>query len=114
MPWREADPLLAHQRVVALFNEGAAALNFQGHGQVDRWAFTANSTGSLVNYLFGADDVAQLKNGVRLPVVLEMACLTGSFHRTEMHGATIDEMLLLAPNGGAIATWGSTGSMYRL
>ncbi len=108
-PWREPDPLMAHARVVSLFNEGAAVLNFQGHGQIDRWAYTADTPNNPVNYLFGAQDVAQLRNGVRLPVVLEMACLTGAFMRPEMNGSTIDEMLLLSPQGGAIATWGSTG-----
>lgn len=108
-PWREPDPLVAHSRVVSLFNDGAAVVNYQGHGQIDRWAYTAETPSNPVNYLFGAQDVAQLRNGVRLPVVLEMACLTGAFMRPEMNGSTIDELLLLAPQGGAIATWGSTG-----
>ena len=108
-PWREANPLRAHERVLALFNEGATVMNYQGHGHETRWAFTASTMGSSVNYLLDAQDVKTLKNGPRLPVVLEMACLTGAFHKVINQGATIDELLLLAPAGGAIATWGSAG-----
>ena len=108
-PWRESNPLRAHERVLSLFDEGAAVLGYQGHGHETRWAFTANSPNSTVNYLLDKRDIAAMKNGTRLPVVLEMACLTGAFHGPANQGETIDEMLVLNPNGGAIATWGSTG-----
>jgi hypothetical protein len=109
LPWQEINPLKAHERVVALFNAGGAIANFQGHGQVDRLAFTEETRGSTINYLLGNADVAALNNGHRLPILLEMACLTSAFHRPLDNAATIDEMLVLAPNGGAIATWGATG-----
>jgi hypothetical protein len=62
-----------------------------------------------VNYLLHSNDIAKLKNGHKLPLVIQMACLTGAFHRPIAGAATIDEHLVLAPNGGAIATWGATG-----
>jgi len=108
-PWREKDPVRAHQNTLALFNAGAAVINFQGHGYYDQLGQTASITGSTVNYLLQSKDVAQLTNGSKLPMVLEMACWTGAFHQSLNGAATIDELLVLAPNGGAIATWGSTG-----
>jgi len=39
--------------------------------------------------------------------VLEMTCFTGSFHFPSY--ATLDEWLVRAPNGGAVAAWGPTG-----
>lgn len=109
LPWHEPNPLKAHERVVALFNAGGAIANFQGHGNVDRLAFTDDTRGSPINYLLGAADVAALNNGHRLPILIEMACLTSAFQRPLDKAATIDELLVLAPNGGAIATWGATG-----
>jgi hypothetical protein len=109
LPWQEPDPLKAHARVLAMFNEGGAIANFQGHGQVDRLAYTEDTRGSTVNYLLGSADVAALNNRHRLPILIQMACLTSAFHRPLDNAATIDELLVLAPKGGTIATWGATG-----
>ena len=109
MPWHEPNALKAHERTVALFNAGAAIANFQGHGQVDRLAYTEETRGSPVNYLLGVADVAALNNGHQLPILIEMACLTSAFQRPLDNAATIDEAMVLAPHGGAIATWGATG-----
>ena len=108
-PWREADPIQTHQNTLALFNAGAAVINFQGHGYYDRLGETATQPGSSVNYLLHSSDVARLSNGSKLPMLIEMACWTGAFQQPLNGSATIDELLVLAPNGGAIATWGSTG-----
>lgn len=60
-------------------------------------------------YLLGLYDVDALTNGERLPIVLEITCLTSAFQQPAYSGTTIDERLVLHPNGGAIATWGPTG-----
>jgi hypothetical protein len=57
--------------------------------------------------LFHRDDVAALRNTGQLPVVLQMTCFTGLFH--EPGGTTLDETLLRAAEGGAVAVWGATG-----
>jgi hypothetical protein len=61
------------------------------------------------SYLLGLYDVDALTNGEKLPIVLEMTCLTSAFQQPAYSGTTIDERLVLHPNGGAIATWGPTG-----
>ena len=48
-----------------------------------------------------------LENDSRLPVLLEMTCLTGTFHVPA--GQSLDEALLRHPDGGVVAAWGSSG-----
>lgn len=80
------------------WNAGAGLLLYNGHSSVRQWDAAR---------LFHRDDVAGLRNGGRLPVVLELTCFTGLFH--EASGTTLDESLLRAAAGGAVAVWGATG-----
>ena len=81
------------------WNRGASVITYNGHASWLQWA---------VDNLLGIDDVAQLANGYRLPVVLEMTCFTSYFIHP-LYPNTIDEALVRHTNGGAIATWGGTG-----
>lgn len=105
-PWREPDPAVAHARTLDLFNAGAGLVNYIGHGSPYQWAVTDFSASPP--YLLGQYDPDGMSNGARLPIVLELTCLTGAF-QTPSFGGTIDERLLLAPSGGAIAVWAPTG-----
>jgi hypothetical protein len=107
--WRITNPLTARDRVLSLWNSGAAIVNFSGHGLTGQWAHTAYSSNSNITHLLNTSDAASLSNGHKLPFVMSMACLTGSFHLPTNGGNSIDEQLVLAPNGGAIGTWSSTG-----
>lgn len=104
--WREPDAVHAYQKTVAALNGGVGLVTYIGHSHYWQWAVTDLQTEPP--YLFGLDDADGLTNGNKLPVVLEMTCLTGSFHQPAYRG-TIDERLVLNPNGGAVAVWGSTG-----
>jgi hypothetical protein len=86
------------QAITGNWNSGAGLIMYTGHASVHQWA---------AERLFHLDDVAGLSNGLKLPVVLEMTCFTGSFHDPAF--ATLDESLLRRPDGGAIAAWGATG-----
>lgn len=107
-PWYVDDEAVAHAKVLAMLNEGAAVVNYTGHGLTNQWAFTAASAGNP-SYLLTTQDAAALSNGARLPLVMSMACLTGSFHLPSAGGNSIDEQMVLAQLGGAIASWSSTG-----
>jgi hypothetical protein len=88
------------------FNRGASIVTFHGHSSWLQWAME----GVLRYYpppYTGPDDLTSMNNQYRLPVVLEMTCFTGSFHRPEV--ATVDESLLNLSGGGAVAVWGSSG-----
>ena len=80
------------------WQNGAGILMYTGHSSIHQWG---------AERFFHLDDVPNLANGARLPVVLEMTCFTGSFAQPYWH--TLDEALLRQPNGGAIAVWGATG-----
>lgn len=90
------------------FNQGAGFVTFHGHSSWLQWA----QDGILRYYPppypnSYPNDLAAMSNQSRLPVVLEMTCFTGFFHRPEV--TTIDESMLNLSNGGAVAVWGSTG-----
>jgi hypothetical protein len=115
-PWREPDPAAAYARTLSLFEEGAAIINLYGHGQPSQFAHTGAFTnpvdGRPASYLLSRADPDRLTNGQRLPIVLEMACRMGSFHIVETgdsSGNNLNERLVLAPNGGAVAVWASSG-----
>jgi hypothetical protein len=71
---------------------------YSGHGTPDRWASTTPD-GAGASWLPNHDEAAQLRNSTRLPVVLELACLTSSIHHQDASGArreSIDEALVRA------------------
>jgi hypothetical protein len=105
--WREPDPRRARELTLAALNAGAGMVTYVGHSNQWQWAVTDPNL--VPSSLFGLFDSDRLTNGGRLPIVLAMTCLSSAFQTPAVSGTTIDERLLLAPNGGAIAVWGSTG-----
>ena len=88
----------ARQALLDTINDGAALLNFIGHGGVDRLAQEG---------LLTTADVASLSNGSKLPVVTALTCNIG---RHELPGFTsLGEALVTKAGGGAVAVWAPTG-----
>lgn len=112
-PWRERDPLAALARTLRAFDDGAAFVTYLGHGLQFQWAYTGPplQPGAPQDrqYLLGLFEVDDLRNNGRLPVVLAMTCLSGAFQTPAFTGTSIDERLVVRPDGGAIASWSSTG-----
>lgn len=106
-PWRVADPAEAHARTLALLSAGAGLANYVGHSHHWQWAVTDLT--ATPPYLLGMYEVDTLGNAGRLPILLEMTCLTSAFQQPAFSGTTIDERFILQRNGGAIAVWGPTG-----
>jgi len=73
-------------------------VNYNGHGAEQQWSFSN---------LFDNNDAAALNNGGRLPVYLLIDCLNGLFQ--DVYEQSLAEALILAPNGGAVAVWASSG-----
>ncbi|HYW66301.1 MAG TPA: C25 family cysteine peptidase, partial [Candidatus Dormibacteraeota bacterium] len=92
------DTPTARSQILAALNNGALLVDFNGHGAEQQWSFAD---------LFDSTDAAALSNGGRLPVYLLMDCLNGFFH--DVYAQSLAESLLLAPNGGAVAVWASSG-----
>jgi uncharacterized repeat protein (TIGR01451 family) len=92
------DPSTARVQIISALNSGALLVNYNGHGAEQQWSFVD---------LFDNTDAAALTNGGRLPVYLLIDCLNGLFQ--DVYAQSLAESLILAPNGGAVAVWASSG-----
>jgi len=90
----EAD---ARSNIIASLNAGQSVTVYSGHGNINIWG------GSI----FSANDAAALTNGNRLSFVVVMDCLNGFFADPSLQ--SLAESLLKAPNGGAVASFASSG-----
>ena len=88
----------ANQDLLDGINNGQLLVNYNGHGSVQVWA-----NGGL----FDDTMAAGLTNGNKLPFFVIMNCLNGFFH--DVYTQSLAESLMLAPNGGAVAVWASSG-----
>ena len=87
--------------LISAINEGRVLINYVGHASTSAWA------GNPV--LFRTSDLAQLHNGGKLPLLLDMTCLTGYYHQPPERFSALSESLLRAADGGSIAVWAATG-----
>jgi uncharacterized repeat protein (TIGR01451 family) len=92
------DPSTVHSQIVAALNNGALLVDYNGHGAEQQWSFVD---------LFDNSDATALTNGGRLPVYLLIDCLNGLFQ--DVYEQSLAKALILAPNGGAVAVWASSG-----
>ncbi|MGA8035809.1 MAG: C25 family cysteine peptidase [Candidatus Acidiferrales bacterium] len=92
------DQATAQQQVLAALNSGSVLVDYSGHGSEQQWSFED---------LFDNTAAAGLTNGSRLPVYVLMDCLNGFFH--DVYDESLSTALMLAPNGGAVAVWASSG-----
>ena len=92
------DVTTARDRILNALNNGALLVNYTGHGATEQWSFSD---------LLDDTSAAALTNGERLPFYLLMDCLNGFFQ--DVYTESLAESLLLAPNGGAVAVWASSG-----
>jgi hypothetical protein len=94
--YRSSDPT-PYDNIITKINQGVALVNYSGHGNIDIWA----------GPIFSSGDALALNNGNRLPFVTVMDCLNGFFSDPILEG--LAESFLKAPNGGAIASFASSG-----
>ena len=92
------DSNAARQQILNALNSGALLVDYSGHGSVEQWSFAD---------FLNDSSASTLSNGNHLPVYLVMDCLNGFFH--DVYSTSLAESLLLAPNGGAVAVWASSG-----
>jgi hypothetical protein len=88
----------ARQSLLDGINSGQLLVNYNGHGSVEVW-----SNGSLFNSTLAAS----LTNEEKTPLFVMMNCLNGFFH--DVYTQSMAETLMLAPHGGAVAVWASSG-----
>jgi hypothetical protein len=88
----------ARQETLKAWQEGALVTSFMGHSSWHQWS---------VDSLLSIQDVPDMRNGQKLPVLLSMTCFSGFFHHPEY--ATLDESLVVHEGGGAVASWSPSG-----
>jgi hypothetical protein len=91
---------VASANIIANMNSGQALVNYSGHGNVDTWTDAS---------IFTTDNAEVLNNGVKLPLVVVMDCLNGYFQEPSPTFSGLAEAFLQAPNGGAVASFASSG-----
>jgi len=93
---------LSKSNVQTQINDGFGFVNFAGHGWYSAWCLA--DYWDLVPEFYCSVDVSDLRNGLKLPIVFTMACLTSQFADYDCIG----EYFMANPNGGAIAYFGAT------
>ena len=93
----ETKGTLSRFSLLSQLQKGCGLLNFVGHGLPDAWALGRLDT-------IWTNDVLDLTNGPKFPVVVTAACSTARFSDRDCIG----EDFLLNPDGGAIAYFGCT------
>ena len=94
------DPLAAQFRtnVKNSWNNGQALMVYIGHSSPHQWAAE-----SIIHY----NDVPNISNGGKMPVLLELTCFTTAFHTQSLQ--TLDETLFRRAGSAAVAVWGPSG-----
>jgi len=93
-----SDPAGDHAGLINQLNAGNLVVNYLGHGSVEDWVNPS---------FFTNTDAQALTNGAMAPFVISMDCFNGLFH--DVYQTSLGETMLLAPQGGAIAVWASSG-----
>ncbi|MCR9204189.1 MAG: C25 family cysteine peptidase, partial [Halobacteriovoraceae bacterium] len=93
-----ADDTEANTAVTEAFGEGTLFVTYMGHGAEDLWGLGG---------FFETTDAEELTNN-ELPIVLGLGCLNSYYYDADTEWYSLAEELVLNPNGGAIAFWGST------
>jgi hypothetical protein len=85
-------------RLERAWNLGSSLMVYAGHASIFQWA---------AENFFHLEQIPNLANKPRWPVLLDLTCFTSSFQVPGFE--TFDETLLRHPSGGVVAAWGSTG-----
>lgn len=85
--------------LVSLINRGTLLISYVGHSAKEYWA---------EENILNLAAVSQLNNEY-YPIMLPMTCLEGYYHEAEKGRMSLGEALVRRANGGAIASWSSSG-----
>ncbi len=88
----------ARAEIIQDWNAGAGLITYIGHGSIDTWA---------AGPLFSTDNLNEIKNGDRLPILFTPTCLDGFFYHPQVD--SLAEDLLFKSDGGIVAGLVPTG-----
>lgn len=102
LPGVDPDPFYGGKdELFGFLNDGVSVVQYLGHGSGGTWSNP---------YLLTPQDVPDLDNPGRIPVVVSLTCFTTVFDEPGRYG--LGEALLLEPEGGAAAVMGVTSLGY--
>ncbi len=109
--WASRDELSLASNINDAIEQGAGFLSFSGHGSPTSWATHPHEKENiwLPTGGYRTGTISDLSNTDRLPVVVTSACSTSKFNRADN---CFGWSFIINPQGGAIATLGSTGIGY--
>ncbi len=90
--------------IIDQISDGCLLVNYVGHGSLDTWA---------AEKIFKSDQVVNLTNNRKLPLVVTMSCLNGFFQHANTPYC-LSEEFLKANNGGAVACFSPSGFGYTI
>ncbi len=96
--WRYADGPTMKAAIQSKLAEGLLLASFIGHSSQSQWASER---------FVHMSEVASINTEGRLPVILEMTCLTSYFNMPDRQ--SLDEVWVTTPTRGAVATVGPSG-----
>jgi hypothetical protein len=99
-PWSPTQFADFHDSLDGEIEAGAAVLTYVGHGSFDTWGYDDS--------FYTTADAAALTNGLRLPFMLNINCLSGGFHYLPASGS-FAEGFVNNPAGGAVAAFAPSG-----
>jgi Peptidase family C25 len=85
-------------QILANADSGKMIIHYSGHGSAAFWA---------ASDFYHKNDASVMNNGNNLSIFVLLTCLNGYFQNNS--NDSFVEAGLKAPNGGAVATWASTG-----
>jgi hypothetical protein len=88
----DGDGSQARANLLRAFADGVGLVGYFGHGSMNLWA---------KEKILSVDDIPNLANRDRLPIVFTVTCLSGFFAHPQK--TSLGEALLRAPGGGAVA-----------
>ncbi len=83
--------------IIDKINNGQGLIVYFGHGSIQMWG---------KDQLFSVNDIGLLNNNTKLPIVINMTCLTGLFTHPTIE--SLSEAFLWSENGGAAAVLAPT------
>jgi Peptidase family C25/Propeptide_C25/Fibronectin type III domain len=98
-PWSATDAAGFNAAMTTELMNGVGVFTYVGHGNFDNWGLET---------VFTAANAAALSNGLKLPFMFNVNCLSGGFHYLVGTGS-IAEDIVNNPNGGAIAAFAPSG-----
>lgn len=87
------------QEIIHAFETGKLWINFLGHAGSNTW-----------DLMFNHEDIDELTNEDKFPIITSMTCHTGRFANPDI--TSFGEHFIFADAKGAVAFWGTTGWGY--